>query len=491
MVIAPFFTSFLLILTSGVEWKWTKIHHFRDENLRLINLLPPATTAQPPPENPFYGYAQSPSYWFPVDKLDRVRWVYLLDLDKDTLSVGIPFCSERLFYLKNIPRSLFNPDPFTGGAPTGGQYAVLIDVIPRIHLASISGETDEPDPELVALYHNYSPQIQPLHPVLSSDTFPVRKYLRLCLMKIFCNSHSNSFTKIYSGRIRAKTDDTPHDRFRQIIYGLVKLASSSVEVKFQYDDRYRSTLKWEYFRHLEHKTPPLWSPPIGEYRIGDILVVPELHLSTEENLQAAVGRALQLMASSDDSPSTGRALIISLDSLVVLDIRNNEVSHTRNIPLITRPDEETDGLLALLNILYTPSPLPAPQSFPNLPVEICQKIFGYASNPTKRALELSGRLFRGISYDYGPRIGEWSLKARASIRECQEGGFIGAADVGMHIIDGIFQDVPARGAVLHISKEMQDVRPVHRAVLRGPGEENLALQMPLLGAYVTRSWNAT
>lgn len=58
----------------------------------------------------------------------------------------------------------------------------------------------EPHTGLVALYHSCLPQIQPLPAVPDSATFPVRKYLRLCLAKIFYEGHRRVLREIYAGK---------------------------------------------------------------------------------------------------------------------------------------------------------------------------------------------------------------------------------------------------------------------------------------------------
>lgn len=274
---------------------------------------------------------------------------------------------------------------------------------------------------------------------------------------------------------------------RQILYGIVNLFSSGLEAQFPIDHRYNSTAQWEQYKDRDQRAPLMWVAPPAEYWIGDILVVPEAAMTTAENLHAAIGKAVQVINARKAatsmpcgvSPPTTRALIISLYSLVVVDIRENQLTHTTTMPLLARYHTKTNGILALLDILFTPSPAPFPQSFPALPVEICQTIFRHATADTRRCLEGTGRLFRGIAYDYGPRISKWNLQAL-----CPAGSgyfFMAVADRGVHSIDGSMKDVPARRRQVYISTGMCEFRPINRVVLRKPDGGTIELQLPLVG----------
>lgn len=58
-------------------------------------------------ENGFCSFLEKPSRNLPTRSY--IDWLYVVDLNMDTLSVAIPRHWGRLFCLKSIPRSLFDP----------------------------------------------------------------------------------------------------------------------------------------------------------------------------------------------------------------------------------------------------------------------------------------------------------------------------------------------------------------------------------------------
>lgn len=152
-------------------------------------------------------------------------------------------------------------------------------------------------------------------------------------------------------------------------------------------------------------------------------------ISTTENLHAAIGKAIQ--CTSDDASSLAEpttptehtrpiAIICSLTEIILLYIRDGEVSHTPNLmffPQSLEYEVETvasDGVFALFDTFYCPTPHAEPRSFPgpykNLPTEICQNIFSHACPSTRNSLESSCRFFHGISHDHGIRVGNCYFK---------------------------------------------------------------------------------
>lgn len=455
-------------------------------------------------DNPFHGYIVKPKLRFPTEQARWVQWIYVVDLDSDTLSVGIPFYMRRVFKLQNIPRSLFDPQPSPSGEISQLEpYRVLLDAVPRAHLAGISVPV-EPDAALIELYWSYSPQIEPLPTPPGLAGLPVRKYLRLCLARIFADGHMMLLETIHSRQVipgstpvsSGQWADTVDHRFRQMVYGIVNIMSSCVEVQFKTGRRYLSTADWRRNWQGDQQSPTIWPFPPAEYWIGDILIVPALEMTTTENLHAALGKAIQLVhtrineqgpTSNNDPPQTIRAVIVSLCTVVMADICGAKLTHTPNMPLLTRDKHVTSGLCALLEILYTPAPRPLATSVPPLPVELWQKVYSLADDKIKLNLAVTSRLFRGIAYDYGPRIGEWSLQ-----RPCPlEAGlaFSAAADRGVHVIGRKVRQVPARSEVVYVSTSRSDFRPILRVVLRRSTGEALELQMPLVGVQVARRWD--
>lgn len=152
------------------------------------------------------------------------------------------------------------------------------------------------------------------------------------------------------------------------------------------------------------------------------------------------------------------------------------------MPLNARYHRVTSGSRVLLDIMYKPVPRPLPTSLPILPVEICQKIYRYTGKYDKPCLGMSCRLFRGIAYDYGPVISEWSLQG---LRKTNEGSrFTAAADSGTHSYGGKVRPVLARRALVSLATDNPAFRPIDRVVLRRPEGDCIELQMLLVGVCV-------
>lgn len=81
----------------------------------LQALAEPAPDPNDDSDNKFHGYLERPARDFPSDTASWVRWVYIVDLDNDTFYVGIPDMVRRIFQLRHVIRSLFDPTP----TPTG------------------------------------------------------------------------------------------------------------------------------------------------------------------------------------------------------------------------------------------------------------------------------------------------------------------------------------------------------------------------------------
>lgn len=423
-----------------------------------------------------------------------VQWIYVVDLDSDTLSVGLPYDTRRVFHLRDIPRSLFDPQLSPSGEISQmGQYRVLVDAVPRAHLAGISVPV-EPDTALIELYQSYSSRTELLPPPPNLATLPVRKYFRLCLAAIFSRNQFTAFKTIRDGKTtRGSTmESSAQTCFRQMVYGMVNIMSSGVEAQFKIDRGYRPTAEWGLDRPHDQESPLMWPTPPAEYWIGDILIIPAMEMTTSENLQAAIGKAIQLINTRTTEPGlTGdndrqqsiRAVIVSLSAVVVVDIWGAQLTQTPIMPLLARYHDVTPGLCALLEILYTPAPRPLATSVYPLPVELWQRVYSFAEQDIKSKLGATSRLFRGIAYDYGLRIGEWALQRP---RPSEEGlACVAAADRTMQTIGWKVRDLPARNAVVYVSTF--HTRPIYRIVLMRPTGEALELQMPLVGVNVSRN----
>ncbi|KAL0639073.1 hypothetical protein Q9L58_001955 [Maublancomyces gigas] len=437
----------------AVDWKRLKTQHFLQEN------------------NPFYGYIERPTNRFPTRKAYRVQWIYVFDPDNNTFSVAVPYHIRRIFHLQHTPRSLFGPEASPNGEISEMQkYRVLLHPVLRAHLASISVPV-EPNTTLVDLYQSCSPHIQPLLSIPDAATFPIRKYLRLHLSRISSNRQQGVLEWIHTGeqaRPHYSTSMTEpvsllEVRFRQMVYGMVHLSSSSVEVQFKAARHYNSTAEWQCLRNRDQDKPLQWPVPDAEYWISNILVIPEMNMATAENLHGAIGKAIQVTnarypqptISSGAPPQFVCAVIISASCHVVVDVCGSSVTHTPNMPLNmplnTRYHRGSSGGRVLLDIMYTPVPRPLPTSLPTLPVELCQMIYCYTEKYDKPRPGMSRRLFRGIAYDYGPVIFEWSLQGLC--RTSEGSIFTAAVDSGTHISGGKVRLVPAHRASVYLTTE--------------------------------------
>lgn len=466
-------------LTAEIAWKRLKSQHFIEEDIRLLQLQDQGngfSTIR------YGGYWQSPSRYYP-DIPYQVDWIYIVNLDSDKFLVSIIDYGTRVFCLKNIPRWLFESSSATTVENTwiGNDYRILIDPVYRLHLAA-SCRPAEPDPALVALYQSCTPQLRPLHFIPGKETFPVRKYLRLLLLKHFFKTHQATFGDVnnfkHSFFIRV---------FHLLAYVIVNLARSAVEVGFQHVTSQNTPA------HCETEKngiidPGCQPPATTEYWIDGVLVILERDISTMENLQAAIGKAIQITNASGCSPTRGTipsAVICSLSAIVLVYIRGNEISHTSNLhffphhTIYNEDEAETDGVLALLDIFYRPSPPAEPQSFPgpykHLPTEICQNIFFYACPSTRSALGASCRVFRDISHDYGVRIGDYYFQ-----RQSEENGgsaFIGSVDGFVHRNSVRVRATCTRRTVVYLVADIYYDH--HRAILCMPDSQVLRPVLPL------------
>lgn len=475
--------------------------------MRLLTLPDPGPLPDPGryhrPQNAFHGYWVKPERGFPTERVPwLVLWIYVVDLDSETLSVGIAFYKRRLFHLRNLPRSLFDRLPTPSGELSEMQdYRVLVDPVPRAQLAGFSVSVGA-DAALVKLYQSYSSRTEPLPTLPNLTALPIRKYLRLRLARIFCEGHSTVLKTIRDGNrtpggsIDSSGQDTNvlERPFRQMVYGMVNIMSSCVEVQFQTERRYDSTAEWQSCSTRDEQKPLTWQTPPAEYWIADILIIPAMEIATTESLHAAIGKAIQLINTRPtqpkptddiDPPPTIRALIVSLSAVVVVDICGAKLTYTPHMPLLIRFNQLSSGLCALLEVLYTPAPRPLVTAIPPLPVELWQMVYSHAGYDVKSKLAVTSRLFRGIAYDYGPRIGEWSLQGPLPKHLSLE--FMAVADRGVHIIRGKVTHVPFRSEQVEVTTGT-DFRAIYRVVLRRPSGEALELQMPLVGVFTKSCW---
>lgn len=274
-----------------------------------------------------------------------------------------------------------------------------------------SARPTEPDPAHITEYESCSTQLLPSRLFPGVDTFPVRKHLRLVLLRLFYRRHISRFLHANHNRDVSAVRD-----LYELVFTIINLARSTVEFRLQRDAGDSTPAESRHNRSLP-KYLSAELPANPEYWIDDILVIVERDISTAENLHAAIGKAVLLTSARTSRPTTPSAIICSLSAIVLVYISGTAVSHTANLnffpQFLCRIDDTIDstGVLALLDTFYRPTLPAVPQSYPwpyhhHLPTEICQAIFHHASPATRTALESSCRLFRGISHDHGVRVGQ-------------------------------------------------------------------------------------
>lgn len=406
-------------MTEQTVWKRLKIQSFLEEDTRILQQ--PISQIH---ESGSSGgvYSEKPTQNYPFIP-PQVGWLYTIDMDDGIFSVSLVNYSTRSFHLTNIPRGLFLYSSATSTKETWMEngYHVFINPVPNLHLVAAKWL----NPAFITLYQSYAPKLRPLHTMPSIDTFPVRKYLRLVLLKHFFDKHQSVFRRIGNNK------PIHMSMFRQLVYGIVNLARSSVEVSFRTGERtaFGTNSIIDSGNH----------PNATEYWVDGVLIIQEWNISVTEIFQAAVVKAVKITSGYPPAQGTiPSAVICSLNAIVFVYIQGEEVSHTHHLHFfphstIYEPDEvQTAGVLALLDIFYRPPPSPpaAPLSFPgpfkHLPTEICQDIFFYASSSTRSALRASCRLFRAISHDHGVKVGDHYLQQRSA--ENGSTAFIGSME---------------------------------------------------------------
>lgn len=215
--------------------------------------------------------------------------MYIIDLDQNTFLVAIARYWTRVFRLDNLPRSLFESAVArsTTAYRMEDDFTIFLDPVSRIHLPS-SDTAAEPDPVLLALYHTSSPKLRPSTPFPGVDTFSLRKHLRLVLLSIVFRKHVATFC-----RVNHIQDAYSTRGFHELIYTIVNLARSSVEVRLQRDQCDKTPAE-----STRGRTAPRFLydalPTTPEYWIDGVLVILEREITTLEALHAAIGNAVRL-----------------------------------------------------------------------------------------------------------------------------------------------------------------------------------------------------
>lgn len=475
-------------------WKSLKTQHFLEEDIRLLTSPKPTGL-----DSKVYSGTTLDQF---LDDAPSARWLYIIDLEQDTFLVSMPRYWTRVFCLQNLPRSLF--ESAVSLSPGAGHcveddYRVFLNPVARIHLAP-SDRPAEPDPVLITEYRSRAVELLPCRSFPGVETFPVRKNLRLVLLRQFYRTHVSQFCHVNQSR-----DATSVGNLSEFIFTIVNLARSTVEFRLQRDRNDSTPAESNRNRSV---TRCLYDdlPTTSEYWMDGILVVLEPDISTAENLHAAIGKALLQTGTRGRRPtSTPSAIICSLSAIVLVYIRGTAVSHTANLNFFPQYlcciDDTIDstGVLALLDTFYRPPQLAAPQSFPapfkHLPTEICQQIFYHACPATRTALESSCRLFRGIAHDHGVRIGECYFQAR--LPENSDPAFVGEIygtenNVVYGADKGVWgkraaRAVYTRRTVVYLAVGPRAVGPVYWPVLVMPNAEVVRLDLRPLEAKERRA----
>lgn len=372
-------------------------------------------------------YIQKPNFHFPILR-PQPKWTYIIDLDNDIVSVFLAGYGSRRLYLLNIPRWLFECAAASSSGPSSldEKKHFFMGSVPRAHLPPCHVSVPH-DPTALDYYQSCAPTVRPVVSFPGVETFTVRKHFRLVLLTIFYNWQLEMFD--------AREDHRSPQGIQNLCilaYSIINLVRSSVEVRIEFDPRSGARVKAR-GGQVARRRPFDSLPTTPECWIEDVLVILDDDILTKENLHAAIGKAIQLTAARarltvKQTTPTERtrpaAVICSLTSVVLVYIRDGEVSHTPNLEFIRQYSslEEvdtvvSDGLLALFDTFYRPPQLAEPQSFPgpykHLPTEIAQLIFSHACPSTRDALESSCRLFHRISHDHGLRIADCYLQKRS------------------------------------------------------------------------------
>lgn len=397
-------------------WKAEKIKHFESE----------AEKTEPEPDDD-----DDPSPWRKIDTKPtcnepcgdlHLEWVYIIDLDSDSFIIRSGSGCRREFKLQNLPCSVF--EQYSERA----QPFMMPVALKHLHTAPAQGYNSGD----LARFTAFAPRRvavdvpQESH-FKAGDVLDPWKPLSQFLLEQFLERYITFFKELNTSEKYAIFVSTGLDsksyqvyQFKQLAYGILNLCDAAGRVKFR---------KTGFF-HQPHRTayPPTWDPPDKNILwISDVLVILETRITIEEFLHAAIGKAIDLISRSRVRTDGihGKAVIFSIQALVIVDIRYSE--DNTNGPVITYSDtlrvitpseckwyrcfggmraEPTPGLAALIDIFAGQSEsysLPA-----CLPVEICTQIYNLCDLTTRKSMTESCRAFRALVKAY-PQIDSWDL----------------------------------------------------------------------------------
>lgn len=282
------------LLIDRTAWRTSRISHFDAEDFRLAGL-------HRSDEPTLGGYIEEPNRDFP-ERPPGARWMYVIDLQYETRYVSLEDCSSRMFCLDNLPWWLFE----SAAAVPLGLYTIehekqlFIAPVSVVYLLSFEF-SQVPGMVLLAHCESYASKLCHLPRFPGVEVFPVRMYLRLILITHFHNEHVQLFRSVNNVQ-----GPMSMEVFRWLLYCIVKLSRSRVEVCFRKDDELDDppdhtyiVNKWDESYAALYAMPQNW--------VDGLPIVLERDISTTENLHAAIGKAIQLSTASGRTPVTESA----------------------------------------------------------------------------------------------------------------------------------------------------------------------------------------
>lgn len=285
-----------------VEWKRAKIAFYLEQE-KLIHRLDQEDPGHNPNDWEYWGYAVKPSVKYP-ELIGWMDYMYIVDLDSDSLTITA--CDDHydsqshghiVYRLDNIPRWIFDLPMIDGHKepPEGddedeeyGEYEEYrlsesryeTDVHPVMRSEGVADEhwdayrpTPTPDPEMLELYSQFSPQRVPVELKDIPERDLVWRKFQLLLLTHFVEHFLGVLRAVSCfGRLGCNIPV-----FYQMAFAILCLAQGK-NMKFQNENSLYKVL----IGGNEDATPT-WDPPKEDhYWLGKILIVLEPRLESEK-----------------------------------------------------------------------------------------------------------------------------------------------------------------------------------------------------------------
>lgn len=407
------------MLTVNVAWITLQIEHFQQEEKIFAGAQGYSQTrSSGNASHPWGPYDRQPCRKEPVGSV-HIRWIYIVDLDKNCLAVRTGSGWSREFKLENPPRHLFEER----------DDAEELMMVP-ISLRFLYGDAPAigHNPADLARFTEFAPRQYSVDVVEESHfnagaILDSWKHLSQLLLQNFLERYITIIKELATAKNLAILASTGLDgkttaayQFKQLAFGILNLCDPVGRIVFRPTCINPSSL------------PPQWEcPDRNVLWMGDVLVILEARIAVEEFLHAAIGKAIDLIRRSHVRIGGihGIAVIFSIQALVIVNIKypdngtsKPDLTFSQVLPVITPSEccwtrcfgglhaKPTNGIAALMSIFAKQSEcysLPA-----GLPVEIYTQIYRLSNLATRKSMTESCRAFRAIIYSY-PRIGEWDL----------------------------------------------------------------------------------